>query len=177
MKTKPYTLCLRLTIYAGGQSREAKTGEVWSLLLIPVRTLATAFWMSCRLLMESFGHADSNELQLSSLGVTNAWTSFLASLCGRMLLILAMLRRGKKDFLEECLLWGESDTSWSEIIPGSLAVALEDKAMSTKERMLSHNLDLRCLGSKNEFGLAQRLIVWNWTSSSLYVFETGLESG
>lgn len=43
------------------QEREAKTRQTQSLFLIAVRTLAAAFWISCRLLLESFGHSNSND--------------------------------------------------------------------------------------------------------------------
>ena len=46
-----------------GQWSEAKTGETWSLLLVLIRTLAAAFWISWRLFREYVGQPNNKELQ------------------------------------------------------------------------------------------------------------------
>ena len=63
----------------GSQWREAKTGEIWSLLLVLIRTLAAAFWISWRLFREFVRQPNNKELQSSHLEVKNAWTSFSAT--------------------------------------------------------------------------------------------------
>ena len=41
-----------------------------------------------------------------------------------------------------------NDKTWLKLTPRFLAVVLEDKVMPSKQRMLSINLDLRCLGPR-----------------------------
>ena len=47
--------------------------------------------------------------------LTNAWSTFSASLWDRMFLILTILQRWKKAVLETCFICESEDRSWSEI--------------------------------------------------------------
>lgn len=47
----------------GSHWRGARGGVMWSLLPIPIRTLAVAFWIRWRHPNELFRHPDNNELQ------------------------------------------------------------------------------------------------------------------
>lgn len=52
--------------------KTASIGVMLSFLLLPVHTLATAFWISWGIFKDSFVHPDNSELQWSSLGIISA---------------------------------------------------------------------------------------------------------
>ena len=102
--------------FTGSQCREAKTGVIWFLLLVPVSTHAAAFGTSWRLFTDLLGHPDNIELHQSSLEVPNAWTSFSAYFWDRMFLNFIILPR--------FFLCGSNDISLSHITPRFLTVDL-----------------------------------------------------
>ena len=124
----------------------ANTGEMCSLFFVLVRTRAAAFWTSCRVFNDLLLEPDNKELQLSSLDVTKAWTSFSASFWERTCLIFLILRKWKKAVLGMYFKLEFKDKSESKITPKFLTVSLEARAMSSSAAISLDNASLRCLG-------------------------------
>lgn len=77
MALKVVRRILKMILFrTGSQCNWRRTGFMWQRPFTRVTSLAAAFWIRCSLSSSHDGNPKSTELQLSSLEVTNAWTSF-----------------------------------------------------------------------------------------------------